>query len=203
MDKMSRRRKKRKIIITFIVPTNVVVSRVPERRPTGTPHARAKIARQGCMWQRAYRFFVCAYVFRPMQRNLYQNLSVALLSRAQELPFLLFNLLKLIELIPLHDDIPSSFSSAIGKSGQSNQASKQAINQSRFWLYDDHCPVGSSRENVFSCYLLFCPHFPITLVGRGVRKIDQYSLSKCSLTGPMVGVAEEIGTISLSQEWLL
>ena len=49
-----------------------------------------KIARQGRMWQRAYRFFVCAYVFRPMQRNLYQNLSVALLSRAQELPFIIF-----------------------------------------------------------------------------------------------------------------
>ena len=28
--------------------------------------------------------------------------------------------------------------------------------------------------------------------GSGVRKIYQYSLSKCSLTGPMAGVSEEI-----------
>ena len=27
--------------MTFIVATNVVASRPPERRPTGTPHARA------------------------------------------------------------------------------------------------------------------------------------------------------------------
>ena len=53
------------------------------------------------------------------------------------------------------------------------------------------------KNNVFFRYLLFCPHFPITLVGRGVRKIDQYSLSKCS----MLGVSEEIGTISLSRKY--
>ena len=29
--------------MTFIVATNVIASRPPERRPTGTPHARAKI----------------------------------------------------------------------------------------------------------------------------------------------------------------
>ena len=29
--------------MTFIVATNVVASRPPERRPTGMPHARAKI----------------------------------------------------------------------------------------------------------------------------------------------------------------
>ena len=28
--------------MTFIVATNVIASRPPERRPTGTPHARAK-----------------------------------------------------------------------------------------------------------------------------------------------------------------
>ena len=55
------------------------------------------------------------------------------------------------------------------------------------------------KNYVFFRYLLFSHHFPITLVGRGVRKIDQYSLSKSSLTGPMVGVSEEIGTISLSR----
>ena len=30
-----------KKIMTFIVATNIVASRLPERRPTGTPHARA------------------------------------------------------------------------------------------------------------------------------------------------------------------
>ena len=29
--------------MTFIVATNVIASRPPERRPTGTPHTRAKI----------------------------------------------------------------------------------------------------------------------------------------------------------------
>ena len=28
--------------MTFIVATNVIASRPPKRRPTGTPHARAK-----------------------------------------------------------------------------------------------------------------------------------------------------------------
>ena len=51
----------------------------------------------------------------------------------------------------------------------------------------------------FFRYLLFCPHFPITLVGRGVRKIDQYSLSKCSLTGPMVGVCPGVNILQYSQ----
>ena len=32
-----------KKIIMFIVATNVIASRPPERRPTGTPHARAKM----------------------------------------------------------------------------------------------------------------------------------------------------------------
>ena len=31
--------------MTFIVATNVIASRPPERRPTGTPHARAKKGR--------------------------------------------------------------------------------------------------------------------------------------------------------------
>ena len=33
--------KKKEKIMTFIVATNVIASRPPERRPTGTPHARA------------------------------------------------------------------------------------------------------------------------------------------------------------------
>ena len=40
--KKKKKRKKKKKIMTFIVATNVVASRPPERRPTGTPHARAK-----------------------------------------------------------------------------------------------------------------------------------------------------------------
>ena len=39
-----RKEKRKKKIMTFIVATNVVASRLPERRPTGTPHARANIA---------------------------------------------------------------------------------------------------------------------------------------------------------------
>ena len=70
----------------------------------------------------------------------HQNLSVALLSQTQELPFYCFYLLELHKLIPLHDDIPSSSSSAVGKSVQSNQA--------RFGLSGDHCPAGSGRENI-------------------------------------------------------
>ena len=37
-----RKKKKKKKIMTFIVATNVIASRPPERRPTGTPHAHAK-----------------------------------------------------------------------------------------------------------------------------------------------------------------
>ena len=39
--KRKKKRKKKKKIMTFIVATNVIFSRLPERRPTGTPHARA------------------------------------------------------------------------------------------------------------------------------------------------------------------
>ena len=38
-----KKRKKRNKIMTFIVATNVVASRPPERQPTGTQHAHAKI----------------------------------------------------------------------------------------------------------------------------------------------------------------
>ena len=33
-------------IMMFLVATNVVASRPPERRPTGTPHARANFGEQ-------------------------------------------------------------------------------------------------------------------------------------------------------------
>ena len=41
-------KKKRKKIMTFIVATNVIASRPTERRPTGTPHARANFIN---IWQ--------------------------------------------------------------------------------------------------------------------------------------------------------
>ena len=41
VDDGEEKEKKRKKIMTFIVATNVVASRPPELRPTGTPHARA------------------------------------------------------------------------------------------------------------------------------------------------------------------
>ena len=44
--KKEKKRKKKKKIMTFIVATNVIASRPPKRRPTGTPNARAKITRR-------------------------------------------------------------------------------------------------------------------------------------------------------------
>ena len=41
MRKVDDGEKKKEKIMTFIVATNVVASRPPKRRPTGTPHARA------------------------------------------------------------------------------------------------------------------------------------------------------------------
>ena len=43
--KKKKKKKKRKKIMTFIVATNVIASRPPERRPTGTPHARANMSK--------------------------------------------------------------------------------------------------------------------------------------------------------------
>ena len=40
-EKKEKRKEKKEKIMTFIVATNVVASRPPERRPTGTPHAPA------------------------------------------------------------------------------------------------------------------------------------------------------------------
>ena len=42
-DGEKKEKKKKRKIMTFLVATNVVASRPPERRPTGTPHARAKM----------------------------------------------------------------------------------------------------------------------------------------------------------------
>ena len=41
-DGEEKKEKKKMKIMTFIVATNVIASRLPEHRPTGTPHARAK-----------------------------------------------------------------------------------------------------------------------------------------------------------------
>ena len=35
------KKEKKEKIMSFLVATNIVASRPPERRPTGTPHARA------------------------------------------------------------------------------------------------------------------------------------------------------------------
>ena len=40
-EEKKEKRKRKEKIMTFIEATNVVASRPPERRPTGTPHARA------------------------------------------------------------------------------------------------------------------------------------------------------------------
>ena len=44
-EKKKKRKKKKEKIMLFLVATNVVASRLPERRPTGTPHARANTAK--------------------------------------------------------------------------------------------------------------------------------------------------------------
>ena len=42
-EKRKKKKKKKEKIMTFIVATNVIASRPPECRPTGTPHTRAYI----------------------------------------------------------------------------------------------------------------------------------------------------------------
>ena len=47
-----RKRKRKEIIMSFLVATNVIASRPPERRPTGTPHARANgFKKKGPIWR--------------------------------------------------------------------------------------------------------------------------------------------------------
>ena len=41
-EEKKRNKKKKEKILTFIVATNVIASRLPERQPTGMPYARAK-----------------------------------------------------------------------------------------------------------------------------------------------------------------
>ena len=43
-------KKRKEKIMTFIVATNVIASRPPERRPTGTPNARANNLRTYKTW---------------------------------------------------------------------------------------------------------------------------------------------------------
>ena len=40
-DGKRKEKKKEEKIMSFLVATNVIASRPPERRPTGTPHGRA------------------------------------------------------------------------------------------------------------------------------------------------------------------
>ena len=44
VDDGEKKKEKKEKKMTFIVATNVIASRPPERRPTGTPHARANIS---------------------------------------------------------------------------------------------------------------------------------------------------------------
>ena len=63
-EKSRRRRKKErkeKKIMTFIVATNVIASRPPERRPTGTPHARANWKYLSCVKQYQDTLYVLMY----------------------------------------------------------------------------------------------------------------------------------------------
>ena len=47
-------------IMTFIVATDVVVSRPPERRPTGTPTARANFPTPGNSAQALISLYICS-----------------------------------------------------------------------------------------------------------------------------------------------
>ena len=53
--------------MTFLVATNVIASRPPERRPTGTPHARANSWIQVLDSQNIYKqiLFYCYLTFPP------------------------------------------------------------------------------------------------------------------------------------------
>ena len=48
--KRKKKKKKKEKIMTFIVATNVIASRPPERRSTGTPHARANYKQISTQW---------------------------------------------------------------------------------------------------------------------------------------------------------
>ena len=52
MRKVDDVKKRKEKIMTFIVATNVIASRPPERRPPGTPHARANYWRVSDNMQR-------------------------------------------------------------------------------------------------------------------------------------------------------
>ena len=80
--------------MTFIVATNVIASRPPERRPTGTPHARAKIAWHTLGWKGNNFFFL-----NPLKNNLpfvglqFQNKTWSSVSNSSFLFFVfVFNL---------------------------------------------------------------------------------------------------------------
>ena len=58
LGKKEKKEQRKQKIMTFIVATNVVASRPPKRRPTGTPHARAN------------------FVFHSPQKTLHNKVSL-------------------------------------------------------------------------------------------------------------------------------
>ena len=61
-----KKKKKREKIMTFIVATNVVASRPPERRPTGTSHACAKnLFNESCLGCPVFNTFGLIYFLTP------------------------------------------------------------------------------------------------------------------------------------------
>ena len=53
--------------MSFLVATNVVASRPPESRPTGTPHARAKITKLGFKIARREISILLTFYFYPSE----------------------------------------------------------------------------------------------------------------------------------------
>ena len=76
-------KKKEKKIMTFIVATKVIASRPPERRPTGTPHARANLVLPHSPKLKRYSETFC-----------HKLLSVLTLYRVMQSLGFLFSLLK-------------------------------------------------------------------------------------------------------------
>ena len=74
---------RKKKIMTFMVATNVIASRPPERRPTGTPHARANLVLPHSPKLKRYSETFCHKV-----------LSVLTLYRVMQSLGFLFSLLK-------------------------------------------------------------------------------------------------------------
>ena len=55
--------------MTLIVPTNVVASRLPERRPTGMPHARASLIFSGHLVRNLFDIICPVSISDQTQKN--------------------------------------------------------------------------------------------------------------------------------------